>query len=114
MSSRDWALRVQDILVAIQAIQNRTSGMDFTEFANNETVVKAALYDFIVIGEASANIPEDVQQRYSELPWRLMKDMRNVAAHEYFQVDLPTVWRTIQRSLPPLVDPLQQILQQEH
>jgi uncharacterized protein with HEPN domain len=32
-----------------------------------------------------------------------MKDMRNVAAHEYFQVDLPTVWRTIQKSLPPLI-----------
>ncbi|MEM9008247.1 MAG: HepT-like ribonuclease domain-containing protein [Cyanobacteria bacterium P01_F01_bin.86] len=33
--------------------------------------------------------------------------------HEYFQVDLRTVWRTIQRSLPPLVEPLLNILEQE-
>ncbi len=87
--------------------------MDFESFANQATLVKAVLYDFIVIGEAAANIPDDIQDRHPEIPWRLMKDMRNVAAHEYFQVDVPTLWRTAQQSLPPLVEPLQQLLSTE-
>jgi uncharacterized protein with HEPN domain len=106
VSSRDWQLRIHDILSAIQAIQSSTADLDFEAFAADETLVKAVLYDFIVIGEASANIPANVQAQYPNIPWRSMKDMRNVAAHEYFQVDLPTVWRTIQKSLPPLVQPL--------
>ncbi|PSN05798.1 hypothetical protein C7271_13385 [filamentous cyanobacterium CCP5] len=111
MSSRDWRLRIQDILLAIQSIQQRTTDTDFDEFAADETMIKAVLYDFIVIGEASASIPLEQQVRYSQLPWRSMKDMRNVVAHEYFQIDLPTVWRTIHRSLPPLIEPLQAILE---
>jgi uncharacterized protein with HEPN domain len=113
VSSRTWQARAQDILNAIQAITVQTAGMSFEDFAQQDMVVKAVLYDFIVIGEASANIPTEIQQRYPELPWRSMKDMRNVAAHEYFQVDLPTIWRTIQQSLPPLVEPLQQLLNVE-
>ncbi|MBW4461353.1 MAG: DUF86 domain-containing protein [Nodosilinea sp. WJT8-NPBG4] len=113
MSSRDWLLRIHDILTAISAIQARTSAISFEVFEDDETVLKAVLYDFIIIGEASANIPDEIQQRYSDLPWRLMKDMRNIAAHEYFQLDTPTIWRTIHRSLPPLVEPLQSILERE-
>lgn len=106
MSSRDWQLRIHDILSAIQAIQTSTADLDFEAFTADETPVKAVLYDFIVIGEASANIPANVQEQYPNIPWRSMKDMRNVAAHAYFQVDLPTVWRTIQKNLPPLFQPL--------
>ena len=91
----------------------RTSNMTFKDLIDNETVIKAVLYDIIIIDEVSANIPEDMQQKWSKLPWRLMKDMRNVAAHEYCQVDLPTIWRTLERSLPPLIEPLQTILEQE-
>lgn len=112
MSSRDWLLRIYDILNAIKAIQARTSAISFETFEDNDTLLKAVLYDFIVIGEASANIPIEIQQCYADLPWRLMKDMRNVAAHEYFQIDLPTIWRTIHQSLPPLVEPLEAILNQ--
>lgn len=110
MSSRDSILRVQDILAAIKAIQSRTSTMSLEEFESNETVIKAVLYDFIIIGEAAANISNELQSEYPDMPWRLMKDMRNVAAHEYFQVDLPTIWRTIENSLPSLITPLEAIL----
>jgi hypothetical protein len=29
-----------------------------------------------------------------------MNDMRNVAAHEYLQIDIETLWETIQHDLP--------------
>jgi uncharacterized protein with HEPN domain len=40
-----------------------------------------------------------------------MKGMRNVATHEYFQMDLRRVWATIQEDLPLLVPQLQNILE---
>jgi uncharacterized protein with HEPN domain len=58
MPSRDWRLRLQDILESIAEIEQRTQGMMFEEFAKNQTTVKAVLYDFIIIGEASRNVPK--------------------------------------------------------
>jgi uncharacterized protein with HEPN domain len=109
MSSRSAKERIQDILNAIDSIQRRTTGMSFDQFSQDETIVKAVLYDLIVIGEAAINVPVDVQALAPELPWRLMSDMRNIMAHEYFQVNLRITWSTIQNNLSPLIHPLQQL-----
>jgi uncharacterized protein with HEPN domain len=79
----------------------------------NETTAKAVLYNFIIVGEASSNVPLALQARYPDVPWRLMQDMRNVMAHEYFQVDIERVWETIVEDLPPLVPQLHALLEQE-
>ena len=113
MSSREWQVRVQDILDAIASVQRLTAGMTFTEFADDEAIAKAILYNFIIIGEASANVPTEVQSRYADIPWRLMSDMRNVMAHEYFQVNLRLTWGTVQNNLPMLVPQLQSLLESE-
>ncbi len=113
MSSRDWSLRVRDILQAIDSIQQRTAGMTQADFEANETTVKAVLYDFIVMGEAAINIPAEIQARALDLPWQLMSDLRNVIAHEYFRVEPEIVWDTIQNNLPDLIKPLQQLLASE-
>ncbi|BAZ13636.1 hypothetical protein NIES4071_54750 [Calothrix sp. NIES-4071] len=66
----------------------RVAGMSFSDFQSNETIVKAVFYDFLIIGEAAINIPSEIQQRYPNIPWRVIGDMRNVMAHKYFQVNL--------------------------
>jgi len=88
VSSRTVKDRIQDILNAISSIQKETKNIDFLEFSHNEMLVKAVLYDLIIIGEAAINIPTEIQLLAPELPWRLMSDMRNIIAHEYFQVNL--------------------------
>ncbi|MGL5064846.1 MAG: HepT-like ribonuclease domain-containing protein [Microcoleus sp.] len=113
MPSRDWRLRIQDILQSIDEILQRTSDLEFDDFKANRTVIKAVLYDFCIIGEASRHIPSDVRSRYPQIPWRLMGDMRNIIFHEYFQVELEIVWIAIQNNLPSLVSPLQEILDRE-
>lgn len=88
--------------------------MTYEEFAANETVVKSVLYDFIVIGEASRNIPAQIQSRHAQIPWRLSSDLRNIVAHEYFQVNLMLIWRTIQNNLSPLKLQLLDLLENEN
>lgn len=109
MPSRDWQLRIKDMLQATQTINEFTDGLSFETFQNNKLVVQSVLYNFVIIGEAATHIPDDIKQRYPEIPWRMMSDMRNVITHEYFQVNLSVVWQTIQRSLPPVIAQLQAI-----
>lgn len=113
MPSRNWQLRLQDILQSLAEIEQRTRDITLEEFADNHTIIKAVLYDFVIIGEATRNVPLEIQSRYPLIPWRLMGGMRNVVTHEYFQVNLSRVWTTIQDDLPSLVPQLQQALDRE-
>ncbi|MDJ1183025.1 HepT-like ribonuclease domain-containing protein [Roseofilum casamattae] len=114
MSSRESLERIQDILAAVSRIQKRTIDLTFAEFEADDTIVSACLYDFIIIGEAAINVPLEIRSRYSHIPWRLMGDMRNVIVHEYFQINLDIIWHTIQDYLPPLILPLQGIIDREN
>jgi uncharacterized protein with HEPN domain len=48
----------------ISAIEQRTKGITFEEFTKNQTNIKAVLYDFLIIGEATRNLPKEIQSRY--------------------------------------------------
>jgi uncharacterized protein with HEPN domain len=111
--SRNWRIRLQDIITSITEIQQQIKPLTFEEFANNQTILKAVLYDLIVIGEAARNVPPEIQSRYPLIPWRLIGGMRNVVTHEYFQVNLSRVWETVHNDLPTLVPQLQEILERE-
>lgn len=110
MSSRDWRERVEDILAAIAEIQTFTASMTFEEFAAEARTIKAVELDFIVIGEAAVHISGTVQSQYPDVPWALMRAMRNRLVHIYFEVDSAIVWETVQNDLPPLVEPLKRML----
>jgi uncharacterized protein with HEPN domain len=113
MPSRDWVFRIEDILEAIDDIIRLTGGLTYEDLCANTTTQKAILYNMAVIGEAARRIPNDITMRYPEVPWREMRDMRNVVIHEYFGVDLQIIWETIQHDFPPLVPLLRKIASEE-
>lgn len=58
-----------------------------------------------MIGEAANKIrtaAPDFAAQYPEIPWDLIYGMRNRIVHDYFEVDLEVVWRTIKQDLPSL------------
>ncbi|MGG6269398.1 HepT-like ribonuclease domain-containing protein [Leptolyngbya sp. AN03gr2] len=114
MSSREWWLRIQDILDAIAKIQRYTTNLTIEEFqAVDDMVTQAVLYNFVIIGEAIRNVPDSLQQRYPHIPWRRIAGTRNVVAHEYFQVNMAILWNTIQNDLPGLATQLEDLLDRE-
>lgn len=110
MSPRSWRDGVQDILDAIVEIETFTQGMVFDAFQQDVKTVKAVQLNFIIIGEAAGQIPNTIQETYPDIPWRLMRAMRNRLVHVYFAVDPKVVWDTIQYDLPLLVQRLQPLL----
>jgi uncharacterized protein with HEPN domain len=110
VSPRGWKERVEDILDAIAEIQAFTHGMDFDAFRADAKTIKAVELDFIVIGEAANQIPDEVEEKYRQVPWSLMRAMRNRLVHVYFSVDERLLWETVQNDLPVLVPALQSLL----
>ena len=109
MSSRPWQQRIADIIEAIQEIETLTQGNTATDLEQDPLRYKAILYNFIIIGEAAASIPRAQQNRYPQILWREMSDMRNIVAHEYFRVQFSLVWKTIRNNLPATLQALQEI-----
>jgi len=60
--------------------------------------------EFEIVGEAVGKLPEDLKGQFPGVPWREIKDFRNILIHEYFGVDLRIVWNTIHQDLPLLLD----------
>jgi uncharacterized protein with HEPN domain len=66
-----------------------------------------------VVGEAPAHIPEDFRQQHPEVPWREISDLRNRLIHGYDTVNFDVLWAIVKQDLPPLVDQLTAILEEE-
>lgn len=112
MPPRDWRFRLEDMLQAIEEINQFTQDLTHDRFCADIRTMKAVLYSLAVIGEAARNVPEEVKVDYPEIPWRDMSDMRNVVIHEYFGVDPDILWETIHNDLPSLQVLLNSILRQ--
>jgi len=112
-AERKWAFRIEHVLEAIAKIRRYTEGMRFDEFQKDERTVDAVIRNFLVIGEAVGQVPADVKKRYPEVPWSRIQGMRHVLVHDYDEIKLDIVWRTIEENLPPLVDQLEAVLREE-
>lgn len=110
MSPRGWQDRIQDILDAISEIQSFTEGMDYETFKDDDKSIRAVEMNFIIIGEAANQIPNEIEEKYPSIPWTLMRAMRNRIVHIYFNVDEKLMWDTVQNDLPPLIVDLEKLI----
>jgi uncharacterized protein with HEPN domain len=107
MSPRDWRERIQDIIDSAREIQSFMGGYTLERFRQDAKTIRAVKLNFIIIGEAVNGIPDEVQETHPEVPWHLMRSMRNRLVHVYFEVDPRLMWDTVQNDLPSLISSLE-------
>jgi len=70
----------------------------------------AVIRKFEIIGEAAKQVPENVKQKYSSVPWKEMAGMRDKLIHFYFGVNYKLLWQTIKNRIPEIKPVIVQIL----
>ena len=80
-----------------------------TRFGDSLSVLKAdniyknaSAMCILQIGELVGNLSDDFVEKYSDMPWRQIKGMRNIAAHGYEEFDVDILWQTLKEDLPSL------------
>ena len=90
---KDPRIFIEHILECIERIEEYTRGVTKEEFLSSGQLQDAVIRRIEVIGEAVKNIPDDIKQRYPDIPWREIAGMRDILIHEYFGVDLELIWK---------------------
>jgi uncharacterized protein with HEPN domain len=107
---REYEDYLRDMLENAEMALSFVEGLDYEGFRRDDKAVYAVIRAFEIIGEAARQIPENIREKNSNLPWREISAMRNKLTHEYFGVNIEVVWRTIQEDLPVIIPALRKML----
>lgn len=110
MSERHPKLYLSDVLESGHAIQTYVQDVTFEQFITDRMRNAAVVREFEIIGEAVGKISESIKANFPKVPWREIKDFRNLLVHEYFGIDQEIIWNTIKQDLPLLLDAAEKIL----
>lgn len=109
MSRREPLLYLEDILTSIRKIEEYTKDLSQKDFSKDWKTIDAVIRNLEVIGEAARSMPEEITEKYPEIPWSSMVSTRNKVIHEYFGVDVEILWKTIREDLLSLKNQIEKV-----
>ncbi|MBS3136511.1 DUF86 domain-containing protein [Candidatus Woesearchaeota archaeon] len=110
---REFNLYLKDIIVCIGKIREYTNSLDFKKFKENSMVMDAVIRNLEVIGEATSQLPQEVKDRYPDMQWQEIKNLRNIVVPKYHSIDFEILWDIIENKLGPLEIKIKRILKAE-
>ncbi len=88
-----------------------TEGLSYEELLENEVLLDSIMFRLIQVSENSEKLTEDFKAKYSAIPWRAMKGMRNRIVHQYGDVDLSIIYETVLHDIPVLLQTIIETLE---
>lgn len=83
---------------------------DFERYKTDISFQYACNMCIIQIGELVNRLSDKVKESSKNIPWRAIRGMRNLHAHDYENVDLEIVWNTLLEDIPALKQSLEKLL----
>ena len=112
--SRDYDIYLDDILEAIDRIQEYVEDITRDVFAADRMRFDAVIRNLEIIGEAVKGVPDSVRQNYPDVEWRKIAGLRDILIHKYFSINVEIVWDVVDSKLPILKTQLQQIIKERN
>ena len=100
--------RLLDIRDSIDHI-NKYAARGREAFEEDELIQTWVLHHLQILGEAAANISDELKQSCPQIAWHKIVGMRNILVHGYFGIDIDVVWQVVQDDLPELEQQLKKL-----
>lgn len=106
--SKSWqpyALHILDSIAKIRRIQERG------DIRQDDILYDAALRNLQTLSEATQQLPTELKQQFSDIPWKEISGFRNILVHNYLgDIDAQTVAAVIDQYLQPLENVIKKML----
>jgi len=102
---------LKSILEAIEKIEEYTKNFkDADSFYHDQKSFDATMMQFVVIGEMVVKLDEEFESLHNDIPWKDIKDFRNIIAHNYFGIDADEIWDIISSELNELKQNIKKLI----
>lgn len=97
---------IAHILDYCKRIENGLSrfGNSYEDFMSDSILRDAVSMDEFQIGELSSHLSEEFKELHkAEIPWKEIRGMRNIFAHNYLDMDTKKIWEVATVDIPVLL-----------
>ncbi|GII05262.1 HepT-like ribonuclease domain-containing protein [Planobispora takensis] len=107
-------LYLVDIVEAARKIASYLEGVSPEVWAADSMRRDAVIWQLSIIGEAVGGISEETRDVTPQIPWKLIRGLRNNVVHRYFSVDWKIVHTAATVNVPELERQVRDLLQRAH
>ena len=107
--TREILVYIEDMLDSIDLIVKYTGNLSMKQFEEDTLIQDAVCRRLEIIGESAKNIPADMREKFSDIPWRDIAGLRDVISHAYFNVVVSRIWNVIENDLPELKEKVSKV-----
>lgn len=102
-------LLIGEMIDAAEQAQALVSGVDLEALSSDRQRRDALLWNFTVLGEAAAQLGEEVKEEFPEIAWSQPSRLRNRIIHGYWSIDLEILHTTAIDDLPDFARQLREV-----
>ncbi|MBR0351461.1 MAG: DUF86 domain-containing protein [Clostridia bacterium] len=112
MKSKEY-MSIKKMIDYIDKALRYTEKCNFETFSTNEEKIDATIFALSQIGELVKNIDKKTMEKYSNIEWVIIKNLRNKIIHDYEGINLNIIWDIITNDILDLKINLEDILKSE-
>ncbi|MGB9927713.1 MAG: DUF86 domain-containing protein [Methanosarcina sp.] len=83
----------------MEAAEEFVDSWTFEKFASDRKTQFAVVRALELIGYAAKNIPFEVREKYSSVPWKDLESLSDKVTHANFGVNLKVVWLFVKEEI---------------
>jgi uncharacterized protein with HEPN domain len=102
-------LLLDEMIATAERASTLADGIAVGELQADRMRSESLLWNFTVLGEATAQLSEVVKQRFPEIPWQQPTRLRNRIVHGYWSIDMEILHTTANDQLPSFAAELRRV-----